>query len=805
MNIIKSSVFETRKFLKTRYYFNKDEEKECNESILWTNKNLSNKEKQTNTKFDTFVQLIYHAGDLTDCYRYGLLYSHFLNQGFNKSKSKKNNKSNKIVKSKLYSNINILTTHNTFNYLFYKFKKGIYVQIKNNKLKVFLPFSNYYYRNSWYRYLYVNDEDKKLLDEMYKIEKELVVQKDVNDIAIDTKEKFNKYKRFKILEHKANKIFKKFSIKNGYKRLLSNRRRWYANNCFFRNSSPMWEGDKLVNIYLHILETLVESRKVSDVEFFMNLRDFPLLRNDLTEPYDYIYGKGVDIENRFRHKNYTPILGYNSHKDFSDIAMVTYDDWNNVSDYIYQESCKNSNYDMINKFQLDWNKKISKVVFRGGATGCGTSNIDNIRLKALSMSRDKTVNKNDILDIGITNWKIRLMKEKNGFKMKKSHGEKANFLTPIEQSNYKYILHLDGHVGAVRLSTELAMRSVVLIPESDYHMWFQHKLVPYKHFIPIKRDLSNLMDQVKWCIKNDNKCKKIASNARTFFELELNKDAILDHLQLTLQEIHNNTASVPDKSYDTKPAIIVPFRDTGGKRGEQLKTFLKVMTLLLKNYNYHIYIIEQSHDNNKFNRGYLLNIGYDIAKNNSHTHYIFHDVDLLPSYKLLKYYMKYPSSPLCLANKGLRYDKPTFYAIDNTNIFKDRYILKDNPFLGAVFSINGKDFEKINGYPNDFWGWGGEDNELEHRISYHKMRVNVPLEGRLIDIEEDDNISLSIEQKMNILRKNNDKEMLKREKLKSHAKNKHIYGLSNLIYNILKQVVKTDKSTIFTVKLTKNI
>ena len=31
---------------------------------------------------------------------------------------------------------------NTFNYMFHKFKKGIYVKILDNKLKVFLPFSN---------------------------------------------------------------------------------------------------------------------------------------------------------------------------------------------------------------------------------------------------------------------------------------------------------------------------------------------------------------------------------------------------------------------------------------------------------------------------------------------------------------------------------------------------------------------------------------------------------------------------------------------------------------------------------------
>ena len=37
----------------------------------------------------------------------------------------------------------------TFRYLFNKFKKGIFVKIVDNKLKVFLPFSKYNFHNEW--------------------------------------------------------------------------------------------------------------------------------------------------------------------------------------------------------------------------------------------------------------------------------------------------------------------------------------------------------------------------------------------------------------------------------------------------------------------------------------------------------------------------------------------------------------------------------------------------------------------------------------------------------------------------------
>ena len=85
--------------------------------------------------------------------------------------------------------------------------------------------------------------------------------------------------------------------------------------------------------------------------------------------------------------------------------------------------------------------------------------------------------------------------------------------------------------------------------------------------------------------------------------------------------------------------------------------------------NFRIYIVEQSNDGRKFNRGKLLNIGFDLAhihrkgkttstgntstgKNGNgnnmgakHNVFIFHDVDLLPNPQLNEAYLKFPTVP----------------------------------------------------------------------------------------------------------------------------------------------------------------
>jgi len=113
----------------------------------------------------------------------------------------------------------------------------------------------------------------------------------------------------------------------------------------------------------------------------------------------------------------------------------------------------------------------------------------------------------------------------------------VNFLSPEQQSTYKYIINIDGHVSAFRISLELNMGSTILLVDSPWKMWFSRFLIPYVHYVPVKSDLSNLIDQVKWCQTHDSDCETIANNARLFYVKYLSKNAILDYLQKTLCDL----------------------------------------------------------------------------------------------------------------------------------------------------------------------------------------------------------------------------------------------------------------------------
>ena len=213
-----------------------------------------------------------------------------------------------------------------------------------------------------------------------------------------------------------------------------------------------------------------------------------------------------------------------------------------------------------------------------------------------------------------------------------------------------------------------------------------------------------------------------------------------------------------NKTGGNKTAIIIPFRDSGSEqpRAKQLDEFINYMSEYLKGINYKIFVIEQSDDSRKFNRGQLLNIGFKIAEKEGYTNFIFHDVDLLPSAELKKYYTVTPDkNPVHIAAVWSRYGK--------------------NPdYFGGIVSFNKQMFNKINGFPNNFWGWGGEDDELYKRTTPYYTIIKSK-NGSIRDLE-----NMNLQQKLGYLKETGSKFMKKREALAEHDKTWKTNGLNEI-------------------------
>ena len=55
---------------------------------------------------------------------------------------------------------------------------------------------------------------------------------------------------------------------------------------------------------------------------------------------------------------------------------------------------------------------------------------------------------------------------------------------------------------------------------------------------------------------------------------------------------------------------------------------------------------------------------------------------------------------------------------------KWKYRLQYLNYFGGVTTVSRNDFKSINGFANIFYGWGGEDDDLNHRIKKLNLTVN---------------------------------------------------------------------------------
>ena len=54
----------------------------------------------------------------------------------------------------------------------------------------------------------------------------------------------------------------------------------------------------------------------------------------------------------------------------------------------------------------------------------------------------------------------------------------------------------------------------VMVTHPDNEYWFREYLVPMVNYVPIKYDLSNLIEQLEWLVSHDDEARSIAVAAK---------------------------------------------------------------------------------------------------------------------------------------------------------------------------------------------------------------------------------------------------------------------------------------------------
>jgi hypothetical protein len=164
-------------------------------------------------------------------------------------------------------------------------------------------------------------------------------------------------------------------------------------------------------------------------------------------------------------------------------------------------------------------------------------------------------------------------------------------------------------------------------------------------------------------------------------------------------------------SDDRRLTVVIPYRD----REPHLRQLMPVLIAKLQEQrlSYRVLVVEQE-QGTSFNRGRLLNAGIHYSADFT-DYYCLHDVDALP---IVANYAC-PSQPLRLVNEILG---------SNGKSRREDYY-----FSGAV-SIRKDQVQAANGYSNEYWGWGKEDDDFFFRLLLSHLLCYYDLEGSYRDL-----------------------------------------------------------------------
>ena len=447
---------------------------------------------------------------------------------------------------------------NTMRYLFFHMKCGIYVMVRDGKLRIFCPFTNSDYKNTWSDSLTIEGD---------------------GSLGTYYSNKAGLYREENI-EHDKSK--------------------WWANGNIICNelskdkdtSKLQHWGDQFLSPLRDMIAEACNQRQIPDCEFFLNKRDYPQLKYNCerkvpVEPYGFIFDKDdrdpaqdVDLYPGHKFETYAPIVSFYAAAEdrFTDIPWPSSEDWEGACGLVFPQTFITFEKDEegypvfgnprdlfteanFRKFERGWDdNRVHTAFFRGTATGGGTTIDNNQRLKVTYLSNKW---KNDpekggeepYLNAEIVGWNLR---DKKTAEHPMTFLRSKNFeftagrhhFTPIyEQSKYKYLVYVDGHCAACRYGFMMRLGSVILKVEPRQvadRMWYFPLLQPYVDHVPVKPDLSDLEEKIRWCRENDDKCREIAANCLKFYEKYVAQSALLDYVEMVTKHIAKRQIDPPN-------------------------------------------------------------------------------------------------------------------------------------------------------------------------------------------------------------------------------------------------------------------
>jgi len=236
---------------------------------------------------------------------------------------------------------------------------------------------------------------------------------------------------------------------------------------------------------------LASRARLPDLELLVNLGDWPLVKPKY---------KGI------------PMFSWCGSKETSDMVFPTYELTEASLECMGRQSL--DTLAALGRNKVPWSEKTEKLFWRGR-----DSRQERLDLVRLAKKHPESMN------ASITAFFF--------FRDQEKDLGREPYVSFFDFFNYKYQMNIDGTVAAYRLPFLLAGGALVFKVDSPYYEHFYHSLVPWQHYVPVKADLSDLLERIQWAKDNDQEAHEISRRASEFVRTHLTPHPVLCyHAQL---------------------------------------------------------------------------------------------------------------------------------------------------------------------------------------------------------------------------------------------------------------------------------
>jgi hypothetical protein len=119
-----------------------------------------------------------------------------------------------------------------------------------------------------------------------------------------------------------------------------------------------------------------------------------------------------------------------------------------------------------------------------------------------------------------------------------------NFMTLPEQARrWSWLIDVEGSGYSARLKILLHSGRPVFVQDRPFREWYWAELEPMQNFIPVKRDLSDLVEKLEWAREHEQQAAAIGRAGQALALSMLTRDAAILQLARTLERVADGDTS----------------------------------------------------------------------------------------------------------------------------------------------------------------------------------------------------------------------------------------------------------------------